>query len=312
MVKQKHFMDISRVKEDTELTEANTGAFEVGDEIVIQEKVDGSNAAIAFDDESGTLVAFSRKKMLTYSSTLNGFWNYVQLLDPHKFADVPYKNYIFFGEFLTPHTIKYKPEAYGKWYFYDVFDRETEKYLPQSEVKRIAEELGFIYVKTFYTGEFISWEHVQSFVGKSDISLDSGEGVVVKNMSKLNGEEIKQPFYLKIVAEKFSEIKKNNHIRKEKDPQSLEKRAKSQEIVEQIVTENRVRKEILKMIDEGVLPSKISPQDMSTVAKNLPRRIYDDCLKEERESVVAAGEYFGKMCNSTTMFLAKRIIFGGA
>lgn len=30
-------MDISRIKEDTELTTANTGGFEVGDHIVVQE-----------------------------------------------------------------------------------------------------------------------------------------------------------------------------------------------------------------------------------------------------------------------------------
>ncbi len=31
-------MDISRIKEDTELTESNTKGFEVGDHIVIQER----------------------------------------------------------------------------------------------------------------------------------------------------------------------------------------------------------------------------------------------------------------------------------
>lgn len=30
-MKQKKFMDISRIKEDTELTESNTGGFHVGD-----------------------------------------------------------------------------------------------------------------------------------------------------------------------------------------------------------------------------------------------------------------------------------------
>ena len=45
-MEQKKFMDISRIKEDTELTAANTGGFHVGDHIVIQEKVDGSNVSI--------------------------------------------------------------------------------------------------------------------------------------------------------------------------------------------------------------------------------------------------------------------------
>ena len=38
-MEQKKFMDISRIKEDTELTAANTNGFEVGDLIVIQERM---------------------------------------------------------------------------------------------------------------------------------------------------------------------------------------------------------------------------------------------------------------------------------
>ena len=39
-MEQKKFMDISRIKEDTELTVANTNGFEVGDHVVIQIKFD--------------------------------------------------------------------------------------------------------------------------------------------------------------------------------------------------------------------------------------------------------------------------------
>ena len=74
-MEQKKFMDISRIKEDTELTVANTNGFEVGDLIVIQEKVDGSNAGIAYDIEADKLVAYSRKNELRFDMTLNGFWN---------------------------------------------------------------------------------------------------------------------------------------------------------------------------------------------------------------------------------------------
>ena len=72
-----------------------------------------------------------------------------------------------------------------------------------------------------------------------------------------------------------------------------------------------ILREILKMIDEGILPEKISPYDMKIVAKYLPRRIHDDCVKEEREMVMAAGEYFGKFCSSATMKLARSIILEG-
>ena len=270
--------------------------------------MDGSNSAIAYDKETNKLVAFSRRQILDYNNTLNGFWNWVQTLAVEPFSRYP--NYVFFMEWLTRHTIPYIPEAYDKSYFYDIYDKENECYLPQSEVKRLAKELNLNYVKTFYDGEFISWEHCKSFAGKSDIAIGSGEGVVIKNQTELNNPNSRTPFVLKIVVDKFSEIKKDNHRQKVEDPQKIAAKAKASEIVEQIVTKNRVQKELYKMIDEGVLPRKIESQNMRIVAQNLPKRIFEDCVKEENELVVEAGEFFGKMCGSVTMNWAKKIILG--
>ena len=49
---------------------------------------------------------------------------------------------------------------------------------------------------------------------------------------------------------------------------------------------------------------------MKIVAQNLPKRIFEDCVKEENELVIEAGEFFGKMCGSATMNWAKKIILG--
>jgi hypothetical protein len=134
------------------------------------------------------------------------------------------------------------------------------------------------------------------------------EGIVCKNQSKLNDPNSRTPFVLKIVNEKFSEVIKKQP--KEVNPEKEAARAQAAEIVESIVTRSRVEKEIYKMRDEGILPEKIDPSDMKLVAKNLPKRIYDDCVKEENELVMAAGEYFGKMCGSVTMIHARNIILG--
>ena len=117
-MEQKKFMDISRVKFGDELTPSNTGGFEVGDRIQITEKWDGSNASIRYDVETGKLVAFSRRLELTYNNTLNGFWNYVQTLNPDDYKDTP--SYVIFGEWGVKNAIRYNPEAYGKWYVYDI------------------------------------------------------------------------------------------------------------------------------------------------------------------------------------------------
>lgn len=618
-MKQKKFMDISRIKEDTELTESNTNGFEVGDHIVIQEKIDGSNAAIAYDSDTGKLVAFSRKQELNELNTLNGFYNWVQTLNSDEFKEYP--NYVFFGEWLclsgdtvirktsggknstymtlremynflnapTPdkyhynkknghlcilygikegnvkekdlishykqfnnvedkyvlrviktclnkkyiifendeynltefgihhmedikvknnwwhrngmpsifslyqdedvvkankiknivytgnkevyevttrkglkikstlnhpfltsngfvqlkdlkekdcvaitfmnntrygrsygngtkkiqerqnkykekigscekcgldsclelhhkdrnhknnvesnweilcsschrkehskdnffkgfiydyefdyiasieyvgvedcydiemegdennanfvangfivhnckHKVKYIQDAYKKFYFYDVYDKENQKYLLQSEVKRLSDELGFIYVNTFYNGRFISWEHCKLFMNKSNIAIDKPEGIVCKNQTKINNPNSRKPFVLKIVNKDFAETMK----KKEKvlDPEVEAAKLKAKEIVDQIVTRNRVEKMIYKLRDEGALPKKLNPEDMGMIARILPKEIYEDCIKEENEMVIAAGEYFGKMCSSTTMLHARNIILG--
>lgn len=310
-MKQKHFMDISRIKEeDSELCISNTGGFQPGNQIVIQEKVDGANASIRYDTEAGKLIAFSRKQELSYDKTLNGFWNYVQLLDASKYE--PYMDYVFFGEWLLKNAIKYKAEAYSHWYVYDVYDLNSEQYLTQKNVKKLCEELNLIYVKTFYTGEFISWEHCKTFVGKSDIAIDLGEGIVIKNQTKLNSPDERVPFVLKIVGDHFKEVQKSSHREKIEDPQKLKVKAEAMNIVEQIVTKRRVEKELFKMRDEGLLPVKIKPEDMKTIAQNLPKRIYDDCVKEEQEMVVAAGEYFGKFCGVQAMKFAKEVVLGNS
>lgn len=314
-MEQKRFVDIERVKLPTsDIAKSNVYGFERGDHIVIQEKVDGANASIRYDKDNNCLVAFSRKKTLDQNNTLNGFYNYVLSLDVDKF--ITYHNYVFFGEWLVSHTIKYKQEAYKKFYFYDVFDLEKNQYLLQNEVRELANELGFTYVKTYYDGKFISWEHCKSFMEQeSDISIGVQEGVVIKNDTKRNiklysPNNIRFETVLKLVNAQFSEIKKDNHIKKIEDPNHIKEREHCEEIVMKIVTKQRVHKEILKMIDEQLLPNQLSMQDMKTICKILPKRIYDDCMKEEREYVIEAGEMFGKMSSHKTIEFTKEIILG--
>lgn len=53
-MQQKKFMDIQRLKDQF------VDGFRPGDMIVVQEKIDGSNAATRYDAETGTMVTFSR------------------------------------------------------------------------------------------------------------------------------------------------------------------------------------------------------------------------------------------------------------
>ena len=300
----KHFMDIPRIKEETdELSVKNTEAFEVGDHIVIQEKVDGANASIRYNPATGKLSVFSRNQELFDDKALKGFWSYVQTLSVEKFMET--EAYVIFGEWLLPHAVEYRPEAYNKWYVYDIYDMEKQEYLPQTAVREFCKKRDLKYVTTFYDGPFISWNHCKSYVGKSEIALECGEGVVVKNQSKLNCADKKTPFVIKIVCDNLAEVRKKK--KQIEDPEKRDALRKAQEIVEQIVTSRRVEKEWMKMRDEGLVENLEVKSNMQILAKNLPMRVYQDCMKEEEELVMSCGEYFGKLCQKKVMKLIREI-----
>lgn len=295
----KKFMDIERIKE------VNVGGFEKGDFVIIQEKIDGANAAIRYDCENDCVVAQSRKNILSISNNLRGMYEWSQTIDKDKVREILGDNLVLFGEWLVPHTVKYPAEKYNQFYAYDIYDTETEKYLPQDVVEEKAKKLGLNFVPVFYKGEFQSWEHCLSFVGKTEMDGEMGEGIVVKNQSKLNDPNGRTPFYIKIVSEKFQET--HEHHAKIVSPEQLKAQEENKALCESIITEARVTKILHKLVDEGILPENWGAKEMSIVAKNLCSRIYEDCMKEEPETV-AKIENFGKTANSIAMKIAKTFI----
>ena len=238
----KKFMDIERIKD------GYADGFHKGDHILIQEKLDGSNCAIRYDPETDEIVAQSRKNILSLSNNLRGFWEWSQTLDKELVKSVLGDNLIAYAEWLVSHSVPYPEEIYNQAYFYDVFDTITGKYLPQNEVKDIVDKLNLTYVPVFYDGEFISWEHCMSFVGRTDLGGEYGEGIVVKNMTRLNDPSTRSPFYLKIVGEKFTETKGQKHV-KVVDPEKLKAVEENKALAETIVTEARVAKLLNKLVD---------------------------------------------------------------
>lgn len=296
----KKYVDIERLKDKF------AEAFKVGEHITITEKIDGANASIAVG-EDGKLIAFSRRNELTPESTLQGFYEYVQSLDPTMISCVLGSRYIFFGEWLVKHTIKYPQEKMKQFYVFDVWDTEIEQYIPWEQTKQMAEFCGLKMVPVFYDGPFISWEHVYSFVGKTEMGGEpTGEGVVIKSQDRLDNKFSGTPAYVKIVAKEFSEVHQSKP-QKDIDPAKIAARQAAEALAETIVTPRRVEKAIQKFVEDGIVPENWDEKDLGTIAKNLPRAIYNDCVKEEPETV-AQIENFGKICGSLSMKLARGLI----
>lgn len=296
----KKYKDIERLKDKY------APAFKVGEHITITEKIDGANASIVVNDD-GTLTACSRRNELNQNNTLQGFYDFVQTLDASIVSAALTSRYILFGEWLVKHTIRYPEDKMKQFYVFDVYDTETEQYMPWDFTKQIAEFIGLKTVPLFYDGPFISWEHIYSFVGKTEMGGEpTGEGVVIKSQDRLDNKFSGTPEYVKIVAKEFSEVHQSKP-QKEIDPAKVAAKQAAEDLAATIVTARRVEKSIQKLVEDGIVPEDWDEKSLGVIAKHLPRAVYNDCVKEEPETV-AQIENFGKICGSLTMKLAREAV----
>lgn len=304
---KKKYADIERMKEKY------SDAFSAEENITISVKIDGANASFSYDSENDKVAAFSRRGDLNENNTLRGFWDVAQQfpLDAVKLV-TENGRYIIFGEWLVSHTVKYPESMYNKFYMFDIYDTINECYMPHDftyDAYNTLKALGcnIEFVPVLYVGKFDSWSNITKYVGISHTgAAPVDEGVVIKSQDRLHDvKNSKRPCYLKIVAKEFSEV----HMSKPTnvDPEKLAARQAAQEKAESIVTKRRVIKGLEKFVEDNILPSDWDEHDMPTIARNLPKAIYNDCVKEEPETVSQI-ENFGKICGTLTMKYVRDIL----
>jgi hypothetical protein len=270
MVEQKKFTDVVRLGHKSTM-----GVLSEGDNIVIQEKIDGANAS--FRQVGGELVSFSRNRQLSEDNTLNGFYQFVKELEGRIQLG---EGLILFGEWTNPHKVKY-PEHQKKFFLFDIYDTNEGKYLPFSTVKRVANALNLNLVPVFYEGEYKGFDHLQSFVGKTELGgmlgdIPTGEGIVVKNTDYT--DRFGNQMFVKLVTDAFREVQKQ---KAPKDPKV--EATQEQKFVDQTVTTARIEKFLHKFVDEGILDEQFGIEDMGTILKNMNTRIHEDIMKEESD-----------------------------
>lgn len=309
----KKYMDIERLKDKYR------DVFTIGENIVIEEKVDGANASFTTyvdDDGNCTVKAFSRNTELSTENNLRGFYEWTQQIPATRLNEITeYGRYIIFGEWLVPHTIKYPDYQYNKFYMFDVWDCDTEQYIPIKDANAMYQDLqiacGFTninFVPVLDVCKFTGWKDVRRFCGVTYLGAEpSGEGIVIKSQDRLGlPTNSDRPIYVKIVTEKFAETKAHK-AKAPKDPDVAAKEQADKELAATIITERRVSKIIEKMIDAGQLREDWDEHDLGIIAKTAPKLVYDDCIKEEPETVCKVGS-FSKICSRNVMSIIKSMI----
>lgn len=256
------------------------GVIQEGDIISITEKIDGANASFRLDSTNPLGVScYSRNRPLDEDNTLSGFYGWVKdniilikgRLNP---------NYIYFGEWLVKHKVQYKAEYYKNFYLFSVWDIDKEQYLSDDIVKAEAEKLRINTVPYKYIGEFISFEHLMSFVGHSEMTEipNTGEGIVVKNVSYF--DKYNKQCFVKLVSEKFAEVQK------QRLPKNPNVTSGLIPIIKSVLTKPRVEKLLFKLVDEGLLKEDYDITDMGTILRALGSTVYEDIMKEESDLFV--------------------------
>lgn len=259
---------------------------DIGSGIIVQEKLDGSNASFTINAETGELEVFSRKIKLDENNTLNGFYHYVkELVDGFDDTQKEMLKYVIvFGEWLVKHKVQYKEDAYKNFYVFDVYSKIYDFYTGPGHVIYACEKFNLKQVKTFVrysTYDLISGNadeidtNIRSFIGKSELTEDGlhGEGIVIKNdYNRSTDFEC-----YKIVTDTFKEFSKRKMNNEKKSNES---------VADYAITRARMEKQIFKAIDEDKLRKEdIVIENFGKVIKEVGQNFVDDIFEEEMEQM---------------------------
>ena len=140
-----------------------------GKYIVIEEKVDGANAAISFSD-SGELLLQSRGHYLTGGYRERHFNLFKQWASIHQneFYKVLGNRYVMYGEWLyAKHSIYY--DALPHYFMeFDIYDKVENIFLSTKKRRELLKDLPVESVKVLAEGEFYKENDILKYIGMSN------------------------------------------------------------------------------------------------------------------------------------------------
>lgn len=148
-------------------------------EIYVEEKIDGANLGISFNDKGECLLQ-NRGDYLY--SPLDGQWallnNWLNMHEDDIFENLT-NEYILFGEWCyATHSIKY--EALPDWFVaFDIFDKKENKFFSVQRRNEMLERMNVQKVPMLGRGKY-SLDQLMQFMGKSKYGNGLGEGIYLR------------------------------------------------------------------------------------------------------------------------------------
>ena len=251
-------------------------------------KIDGTNGCIWLTDNK-TLGFGSRKRELSLVDDNAGFMNLISndtsLSSKLLSYLLTHPNYIIYGEWLVPHTIKrYNQDSWRKFYVFDVYDTETERYINYDIWTKEFDILGLNYIPLIAKLENPTVEDISALLEKTGdylITEGLGEGIVIKNYDFVNKYgHIK---WAKMLTEDFRKTK--SHMRKENAVEKAENLIEHNIIL--LMTPEHINKEYNKLIEmKGDWSSKYIFELLNRVFNEFWRDNWEIILKKFHQPTI--------------------------
>lgn len=219
-------------------------------------KIDGTNGCIYLSDDEKELKFGSRKREL---SLLNDNADFMMIISSSKgnpnstydniFAYLKkHPNYIIYGEWLVPHTIRrYNLDAWKKFYIFDVFDKETLSYINYDIwTNELKDYKGIDIIPLIEKIDNPSIDDLKALLndtGKYLLTSGLGEGIVIKNYDYVN--KYGRRTWAKILTEDFLETKKELRMKNADQKESCP----IEHNIILLLTEEHIQKEYYKLME---------------------------------------------------------------
>ena len=151
----------------------------------VYEKLDGGNSQVRV--YGGRIFTGSRANFLNREEYFRFDWfkdfnSWAK--SNYSFYNLP-ENLIVYGEFLSPHTLKYKPEFTNKFFLIDAYDLSQRKFIPYEVAKRgLEDDLGVkevLFLDALIRGRISMAKIKKLAMDESQYSNYGREGIVIKN-----------------------------------------------------------------------------------------------------------------------------------
>ena len=237
-------------------------------EVIVQEKLDGANATVAIERETGRLVIASRSCAVSVAGDPpTGFRGLVEYVLQHEGLQALAGVYIVRGEWLVPHSVKdYAPDSYKHFYIFDCQERDGT-YLHPDEWLWLARELGCRCapeIARLFNPTVAQVAELSS--GPSALGAPKREGVIAKRYGFVN--RFGRVTWGKVVGEDFQQRHKLSMGASRWDAPELR-------FVADVVTDGAVLKVIGKVSDLHGEPADVRAME------EVLGRLWHECAYEE-------------------------------